>query len=266
MDKLDIVLDGLMKKRNISKDLGWKVEGTRLPPSLELKTQDCPRCQGAGWIIVGMVETRPRHYENKLERCACKTDEDRRKRFAFLQNMDGLTEQERAKSFGSIEDNYEPGVVQRLQLASSEGRGLVTLTGSFGVGKTTLLMCAVNQGRESGKLALYTTLTDLLKYLRSTFDRDSEVSYDKYWQALIDCDILALDELDEPRATDWVLEIFMRLVDERWRRMDERLTICALNGRIHSLPGKIQSRLSDGRAQVIAIGGHDMRPSNYWNN
>ena len=264
MDRLDTILDGLKKKRNISANSAWKVEGMKQENLFATKTEECPLCHDAGWVVAQVIETRDRHFENKLARCTCKAEEDRKRRYAFLQNMDGLTEDERAKSFANIQDNYEVGVLNRVQLAASEARGLITLQGSYGVGKTTLLMCAVNQGRDNGKLALYTTLTDLLRYLRSTFDRESEVSYDKYWQALIDCDILALDELDEPRTSDWVLEIFLRLIDERWRRIDERLTICALNGRIHSLPGKIQSRLTDGRAQIIAMGGHDMRPSNFW--
>lgn len=214
-----------------------------------------------GWITGDLEMTRLGHMESKLIRCSCKESEDKLRRGQFLLKMDGLTAKEREKSFAGITDNYEPGILHGIKMAADTSRGLITLTGGYGVGKTTLLMCAVNQGRLAGKLAIYTTVTDLLTYLRSTFAPDAEDSFDKYWDALIRCDILALDELDEFSTTAWAMERFLRLIDERWRRMDEVLTLCATNNRVQSLPGKVQSRLRDDRAQVFALEGQDMRHS-----
>lgn len=208
--------------------------------------------------------TRLGHMQSDPIRCSCKSEDDKLRRGQFLLKMDGLTKQERDKKFTNIKDNYSPGVLHGIKIAVEECSGLITLTGSYGVGKTTLLMCAVNEGRNAGKLAIYTTVTDLLSYLRSTFGPDSEESFDKYWDALIRCDILALDELDEFNTTSWAMERFLRLIDERWRRIDEVLTLCAINNRIQSLPGKIQSRLKDLRAQIIALEGQDMRQINDW--
>lgn len=218
-----------------------------------------------GYIIVGIKEVRAGHYDNILERCDCKRQEDNMRRSQFLVAMDGLTDRERACRFSNIQDRYTPDTLPKLRQATLEHRGLITLTGNFGVGKTTLLTCAVNEGRDHDLLVIYTTVSDLLSYLRSTFGPETEVSFDRYWDALIRCDILALDELDEFKTSEWAMERFLRLMDERWRRMDEVLTLCALNGRIQSLPGKVQSRLRDGRAQVINITGEDMRPFNSWN-
>lgn len=178
--------------------------------------------------------------------------------------MDGLTDAERTKRFSNIEDNYDPGVLHGLKLAVEQHRGLFTLHGAFGTGKTTLLICAVNEARELGRLAIYTTTVDLLSYLRSTYGPDAEESFDKYWDALVRCEVLALDELDEFSTTPWAMEKFLALIDERWRRMDEVLTLCALNNRIQSLPGKVQSRLRDTRGKVIEIEGGDMRRLNTW--
>lgn len=265
-DLTKTVVAGIRQNSMTSNDSAAKENQTKPAPSSALPTPVCAKCSDLGWISLGLVQTRANHWEDKLLRCECKQEEDRQKRLAFLLRMDGLTAQERRKSFAAIEDMYDDNSLPIIRQAVQDRRGLITLIGNYGVGKTTLLMCAVNEGREAGHLALYTTLTDLLSYLRSTFDADSDMSFDKYWQALIDCDILALDELDEPKTSDWVLEIFMRLMDERWRRLDERLTLCATNRRITALHGKIQSRLNDGRAQVLSIGGQDMRPANSWDN
>jgi len=191
-------------------------------------------------------------------------DEDKRRRTVYLNRIDGLTDDERTRRFSNIDDHYEPGVLINIREATVASRGMITLVGDYGTGKSTLLICAVNEARELGRVAVYTTLTDLLAYLRRTFEPGAEDTFDQYWEALLSCDVLALDELDEPKSTDWALEKFQRLMDERWRRMEDQFTICAINSRINSLPGKIQSRLRDGRAQIISIGGLDMRPGNTW--
>lgn len=222
----------------------------------------CDLCKDMGWVVSDEMEmTRMGHMQTKLIRCECQTEQDKMRRTQFLLKMDGLTQREREYRFATIEDNYDPGVLTGLKAAVDARAGLITLMGSFGVGKTTILMCAVNEARSAGRLAIYTTVTDLLSYLRSTFQADAEDSFDKYWDALIRCEVLALDELDEFNTTPWAMERFLRLIDERWRRMDEVLTLCATNNRPQALPGKIQSRLRDTRAQMIELKGRDMRQS-----
>lgn len=104
--------------------------------------------------------------------------------------------------------------------------------------------------------AVYTTLTDLLDYLRSAYDpnRAQALSFDKRWDLLVTAELLALDELDEFSATAWALERFQRLIDERWRNMGQRLTLLASNSRLSAFPPKVASRLNDGHASVVELG------------
>lgn len=227
--------------------------------NMQQKKPNCAKCNDLYWIAGELELDRFGHFSSKAVRCECKADEDKLRQSQFLLKMDGLTAKEREWRFTNLQDIYAPGVLHGIKVAVDARCGLITLIGSFGVGKTTLLMCAVNEGRNAGKLAIYTTVTDLLSYLRSTFDPGSEENFDKYWDGLIRCDILALDELDEFNTTPWAMERFLRLIDERWRRMDEVLTLCATNNRLQSLPGKIQSRLRDLRAEIITLEGRDMR-------
>lgn len=196
--------------------------------------------------------------------CTCQAEARRLKRARYLDRLDGLTERERSLTFDTISDEFEPGVLNRIRSMADARKGMLTLQGVPGTGKTTLLICAVNLARSNDHLAIYTTVTDLLSYLRATFQPDSDVQFDKYWDALIRCEVLALDEMDEFNTTPWAMERFLRLVDERWRRLDEVLTLCAVNRPLVTLPDKVQSRLHDGRGQVIKIAGRDMRPLNSW--
>lgn len=267
MNKLNTLVDGSLENLratgNSAATENQEKQKTITAPSTS-RIARCDLCKDIGWVAGELKMTRHGHMQSNPIRCSCKTEDDKLRRGQFLLKMDGLTSRERGKKFTNIQDNYSPGVLHGIKIAVDECSGLITLTGSYGVGKTTLLMCAVNEGRDAGKLAIYTTVTDLLSYLRSTFGPDAEESFDKYWDALIRCEILALDELDEFHTTPWAMERFLRLIDERWRRMDEVLTLCAINNRIQSLPGKIQSRLKDLRAQIIALEGHDMRLENDW--
>lgn len=274
MDKLEQVTQKVMarlgnpittdKPENI-KNSSDKDDATKPQPSRSASSKPtCPLCNDVGWLAGEMVMDRLGHMVSSAVRCSCMADADKQRRTAFLLKMDGLTSVERTRRFGNIRDTYGPGTLHGVKLAVEQHRGLITLNGNYGTGKSTLLICAVNEARENGRLAIYTTLADLLSYLRSTFAPDAEETFDKYWDALVKCDVLALDELDEFATTPWAMEKFLMLMDERWRRMEEVLTLCALNNRLQSLPGKVQSRLRDGRAQLITTSGPDLRALNSW--
>jgi DNA replication protein DnaC len=192
--------------------------------------------------------------------------EQQARRAAWLQRIDGLKPQERTITFDRIViGEHNQRAYQAVTQAVDAGVGIVTLTGTFGVGKSALLMAAVNAARGKGTPAVYTTITDLLDWLREAFDphRDTsdgpDLSFDSRWRLLTTCDVLAIDELDEFNATPWATERFLRLIDERWRSMDDTLTLCALNQPVERLVGKVASRLRDGRAVVVEVKGADMR-------
>jgi len=236
-------------------------------PGSERSRHRCWRCKDLGWLVAinrqGLQVT-----ENglgKLVRCPCKMSEDQARRQRYLASIDGLTPEERTLAFETIHvtraNNKAVSVVRE---ALARGAGLITLAGPPGVGKTTLLACAVNAARSEGRTAVYATMTDILDYLRSAYAPDSRLSFDARWELLTTADVLAIDELDEPAATEWAREKFLRLIDERWRAIDSRVTVLATNARISQLPEKVLSRLRDGRAEVVEMHGRDMRPLMQW--
>lgn len=213
--------------------------------------------------------------------CKCKRDEIAARRARKLQEVDGLREGERRLRFAGLDvtpANRE--AIVAVNQATAAQRGIVTLSGPVGTGKTSLLICAVNEAREVGVEAVYMTVVDLLDWLRKSFDRqesqrarrangevlgdDEAATFDEKWKLLTTAPVLALDELDEFRQSDWAMERFHRLIDERWRSMEERLTLLATNASVRALSPRVASRLQDGRAQVVTIAGGDMRRVNEW--
>jgi DNA replication protein DnaC len=204
---------------------------------------------------------------NKAFRCECRKGVDDARRRKYLEQMDGLRGGEREITFEKLmvtDENYD--AVDAIATAVEYRRGLVTLMGGPGTGKSTLLFCAVNALREAHIPSVYTTVTDLLDYLRSAFNPNQPPSdtFARRWELLIDVKVLALDELDEFSATAWAEERFQRLIDERWRSMGDKLTLLATNVSLDRLPDKVASRLRDGRASIIHMGGRDMRPVRRW--
>jgi DNA replication protein DnaC len=196
-------------------------------------------------------------------------EEAAKRRAAYLQKIDGLQEHERAIALaGFITNKHNRQAIEAVAAGIQQRKGLVTLWGPFGTGKTGLMMAAVNACRKEDMTAIYRTTADALAWLRGGFDqsqRDGEdFSYDKRWHLLTRAPCLALDEMTAFSVTPWAAERFERLIDERWRSMPHLLTICAFNADTAEfmrtgLPDVVESRLRDRRAQWINMGGMDMR-------
>jgi DNA replication protein DnaC len=222
----------------------------------------CFICKDMGWVYhdhpVGHKEF------GKAFRCSCQFGQDEARRRNYLLRIDGLSPNERVLQFSDLSGGNNQSAIHQVQNATQQRKGIITLTGKPGTGKSSMLICAVNATRNANVPAVYTTITDLLDYLRQAYAPNTELSFDARWDLLIRAEVLALDELDEFNTTPWAMERFLRLIDERWRAMDRCLTLCATNSSINGLPDKIASRLRDGRAYTFELSGGDMRPYQRW--
>lgn len=227
----------------------------------------CPICKDAGFLLAvdnqgnQRMEARNGFLSPKLIFCECKQDRARERKLAYLNRIDGLTARERALSFDTLNRAFgNSEAMDQIAGAVATHRGLVTLTGAPGTGKTTLLICAVNAAKERNLPAVYVTMAELFDHLRAAYAPGADVSFDERWHLLANVEVLALDEIDAFNTTAWAMERFLTLMDLRWRNMTDVLTLCASNVRIEALPEKVYSRLNDGRAVQIRTVGPDMRP------
>lgn len=131
------------------------------------------------------------------------------------------------------------------------------------------LQAVINHCLEEGKRAVYVTSFDLISYIRAAFNpQDKKVIDEDAYSRLRrfeEIDILAIDEFDKVRMTEWVQEQFTDLIDRRYRLALEGQTgtLIAMNGDPIQLPDWIYSRLSDGRNQIINNTDNDLRPLMY---
>jgi len=221
----------------------------------------CPICNGTGWLLPDVPVGHPDF--GKAVPCECSAAAIAAKRMARLDKIDGLTAAERRYSFHGMEGMASASqrtASKAIQVMLGDGHGMITLTGEYGVGKSHLLIAAINESKAAGVPATYTTMRNLLTYLRGAFDPNAEGTFLERWDLLLQVPVLAVDELDKSNATPWALEQFSALVDHRWRHMHEKITLFALNAPIDRLPGDVADRLEDGRATVITLTGQSRRP------
>lgn len=225
----------------------------------------CSTCKDMGFYG---RDVQPGHPDfGKAIPCACRTKGLMERQYKRLQSIDGLTPTERQIRLSGLHlDDENRGVYESVVYALQRKRGIITLYGKPGRGKSTFIIAAVNEAREVNVPAVYARVSDVLDYLRNAYDpgRERELSADDRWHLLTTVDVLALDELDQFKTTEWAMEKFLALIDERWRNMDRAVTLLASNAAIANLPEKVASRLQDRRSQLFHLTGIDMRKFNTW--
>ena len=93
----------------------------------------------------------------------------------------------------------------------------------------------------------------------------SAPTYDQRWALIQDADLLAIDELEKYNATDWAARQFLELIDYRWRHIESRLTLLAMNSDwFKHLDPALRDRCQDGRARIVAVSGSSYRPAMHW--
>lgn len=213
----------------------------------------CDKCNGVGWYILDVPVSHPKF--GQAISCDCMDEKRKARLLSKLEALDGLTASERTRTFENMEPH--PRQLAALMILRDAENGIYVLHGTPGTGKTHLLHCTVNQAKAQGRVAVYTSMPDVLDYLRSAFNPRNDEPFEERWKLLIECPVLCLDEMDEFNATEWAKERFLRLIDERWRNRESRLTVVALNGDPRTLLPKVASRLMQGT--VIEMQSNDLR-------
>jgi len=225
----------------------------------------CNDCNDTGYVRADLDLHDPRF--GKLIRCECKAREDAER----LNRLSGLTVTERnIKLTDIVTDELEATarMVNACRKFISQPQGIITIHGGSGNGKTMALQACVNAMLEKNIEAVYVTAFDLISFIRAAFQQDKftkvvdVVEGDAYGrlQRFERVKVLALDEFDKVKVTDWVRDQLTDLIDRRYRMAEDGQggTLIAMNESPDYLPPWISSRLK--RYTVIHNADDDMRP------
>lgn len=218
---------------------------------------DCQICNGHGFVRVDRSIYHPRF--GKLEPCPNLDP------IKFYGTRIGLNEKEIKFRWKSLLDFNKVGeAMTEVKKILDLGHGWLFLWGEFGLGKTTLLKTAIAESLRAGRQSSYTRMVDIIDDLRSAYSTEnpSEASANRleYWT---DVPVLAIDEFDRIRLTEYAAERRFALMDHRYENAlrEKSVTIMASNSDPSDLDGYLADRIFDGRFKIIHLTGNSFRPN-----
>lgn len=241
----------------------------------------CPLCRGLGRLRADVSIGHPGF--GTLVPCQCQADEIRRREIARLSQVSGLLPEELALRLDDVAVEPRDAIVAKtlpaeelverqdtvamLELAHrfiEQPWGFLTLHGPYGNAKTLILQAVVNEFREQrGVTGTYVRMHDLLDYIRAGYASDTQNGARARYERLKSLPILAIDEFDAARMTDFAYEFRTAFLDDRYRLAATRRahTLFAMNGNPAELPGDLYDRMRDGRFVIFRNADASMRPA-----
>ena len=245
----------------------------------------CPNCNGAGMMAVYQIKAGPYRTcpgqgkwldlgpgkagwytgEMKVGACPICKGGDLQSWLVRNSGLSGSDLEISLQDFlidGPFEGKGEALAICRDLLAENQRpTGYITFWGNYGVGKTHLIKGLVNGFRMIEVTAHYARLSDLLAEIRERFSADNgmiltEAVINEYRHM----QVLCVDEINGVNFTNWSLETINRLLDDRYSRRSECLTVMALNQHPSELPVELQylhSRMKEGH--ICEVAGIDVR-------
>lgn len=208
-----------------------------------------------GWVSADVPVEDPLF--GKLLPCDCSTAN----RAARLQRLSGLTPDESLERLADIArtGGQTDVMLMAAQAFVSNPRGFLTVYGGTGNAKSLMLRAVVNECLDRQIEAVYVLMKDLIDYVRDALhEDDSAVARLKRFKRVR---VLAIDEFDKVKVSEWVRELETDVIDRRYRDGLSGLTgtVIAMNESPNALPDHIQSRLRDGRNALINNTDQDLR-------
>jgi len=221
---------------------------------------DCPTCGfplgTPGYQRLDVPYSDPRF--GKMVPCPDCHDATLSQRLSQCSQLTGWLRQARFAGYRVHDGNQQAH--QAAAAFANEPLHWLTLWGAVGTGKTHLCAAIVSACVDNRKAAVYYTLPDLLNALRGTF---KDNSFSDTLSRLVGVPVLVIDEVDKVNWTSWADEAVYALVDARYRALNERGTVFAMN--VEPQKGGtgndyLYSRMWDNRNMVVEVGGGDVRP------
>src|SRR3989344_1435394 len=238
----------------------------------------CKRCGGKsepkfitilGWRRQEHCESCSKIVAEERERETA--DRERKEKIVRLFETSGMRGIMRDMTFDSFNQQrrgkiYEAAKRYAEDFTPQTNTGLI-LFGKAGAGKTHLAVAIARYVIEQKQIAARVARTvELLADIRQTFSEhdgyraESEIELIRKFTSV---SLLVLDDLGAEKISDWVKEVFYRIIDERW--LEQRPVIVTSNLNIKELEEKIGDRVVSriaGMCIPIEIQNQDYRIEN----
>lgn len=178
-------------------------------PQLRIKNKILPTCE----CIVEREEAKIREAQNFAKK----------REIEKLFSISNLGERFSKSTFESFLDRngsetaYKVAVKYVKTFKEWNGESLM-IWGEPGNGKTHLAAAVVNELSKKGYIVVFQSVPELLQRIRSTFNSENKENETQIMRALLECDLLILDDIGAEKTTEWVEEKLFNIIDGRYRK------------------------------------------------
>ena len=211
---------------------------------------NCPICKGIGFVYRPVPPEHPDF--GKIQPCKCARQrilDNQRIRLFSMANLEAFKD----KNFDNFKVQgrmgLQPKQIESLQMALNKSmlfarslQGWLLLRGTYGCGKTHLAAAIANDAVNNSIPTLFTTVPDLLDWLRFAYG-DTEESFEDRFEHIRQIDLLVLDDLGTQNATEWAKEKLYQIINYRYA--NRKATVITTNQKLDDMDGRIRSRLED---------------------
>jgi DNA replication protein DnaC len=118
--------------------------------------------------------------------------------------------------------------LDNLESMKDRGMGLYLFSEKKGSGKTRMAISIANELiHKHGIMVKFATSMQIINEIKSSWNKDSNVSESKLLDHLVTTEVLIIDDFGTERATDWIGEKFYSIVNGRY--VDKKITIFTSN-------------------------------------
>ncbi len=122
-------------------------------------------------------------------------------------------------------------------------QGWLTLYGDTGTGKTHLAVAIAGEQISQGHSVFFAFMPTLMGQLRYAYEPESDISYMRLLEHVLDAPLLILDAVGEERDSEWSKEIVLQII--RHRHNLRLPTVFTCNADITRRRGPLGSRMQD---------------------
>ncbi len=127
------------------------------------------------------------------------------------------------------------------------------MVGPSGCGKTHLAAAIANYCLASNRPVFYITVPDLLDHLRSSFNPNSDMPYDEFFEQVRNTPLLILDDFGAQSSTSWAKEKLDQLLNHRFNNQLPTVVVSIVP--TEELEERIRTRLTaSSLCQIYEIG------------
>jgi len=164
-------------------------------------------------------------------------------------------------------------MIEACRAIIDRGYGWLYLHGGPGNAKTLALKAIVNEMNEKGTFAQFTTMHQIVIWMRAAFKKDASEGELERYNRLIEVPVLSVDEVGWTKETDWLVEFRANFLNDRYEKniMNRQgITVFSSNPHPRVLfenadPFKaLFDRFDDGRCLIVENRQPSTRPKAGW--